>query len=67
MIERDFCVRKVSGGDSLLGFVRGLFGVLVLTRVCFWRDYFVFIPFLVGLKSNFEANWKLKVFADFFY
>ena len=28
------------------GFVRGLFGVLGLTRVCFWRDYFVFIPFL---------------------
>ena len=28
------------------GFVRGLFGVLELTRVCFWRDYFVFIPFL---------------------
>ena len=57
----------MSGGDSFLCFVRGLFGVLGLTRVCFWRDYFVFIPFLVGLKSNFEANWKLKGFADFFY
>ena len=26
----------------------------------------MFIPYTVGLKSNFEANWKLKDFADLF-
>ena len=67
MIERGFCVRKVFGGYSLLGFLRGLFGVFGTARGCFWRDYFVFIPYTVGLKSNFEANWKLNDFADFFY
>ena len=46
----------MSGGDSFLCFVRGLFGVFGKARVCFWRDYFVFIPYTVGLKSNFEMN-----------
>ena len=49
MIERDFCVRKVSGGDSLWGFVRGLYGVLGFSRVICWMFGWGFTPILGGI------------------
>ena len=38
------------------GFVRGLFGVLGKARGCFWRDYFVFIPYTVVLYVFYRLN-----------
>ena len=49
MIERDFCVRKVSGGDSLWGFVRGLFVVLEQSRAFFRLSENQFILYTIGL------------------
>ena len=49
------------------GFVRGLLGILGQTRVWFCAGFRGCNPYTEGLKSNFEANWKLNDFADFFY
>ena len=39
-----------------MGFMRGLFGVFGKARVCFWRDYFVFIPYTVGIYVFYGLN-----------
>jgi hypothetical protein len=50
-----------------MGFMRGFFCVWGCPRVCFCVGFGGFIPYTVGLKSNFEVNWKMKQFADLFY
>ena len=49
VIDRGFCVGKVSGVDYFLGFVRGLLAVLTQTRRFFRIVERVFIPYIIGV------------------
>ena len=65
MIERSFCVKRDDFGLSLWGFVRGLYGVLGLSRVICWMFGWGFTPILEVIETKNELDCKSKEFAGF--
>ena len=51
-----FCVKRDDFGVSFLGFVRGLFGVLGKSRVCFCAGFRGLNPYVEGLYVLHTVN-----------